>query len=343
MSFRLTTTTQDKIMAMVADGVFNSNVLFSRLARNRKKFVGERMKFPIEISSNGNNGSFSGADVFSKTIVDTRRNMEYVPKFFYQSVTLPLTDLWVNSTSETQIINLMDIEVKWAAQSAADALGTIFYGDGTGNGGKDFNGLGNLVDDGTVSATIGGLTRASFPDALDSVVTASGGTLTLSKIRSLYDGVRSGNTKPTLGVTDESTFSLIDQLLEQKARYNEVNTDAKKPANFGFGADTINFRTVDIIADEKCTAGSLFFLNENFLGWYALQDAPTSMGLRAVPYAGAPIEGNDYQQLPGIGFFYTGFTKSQNQAVYSADIYVGGEFLTNLPKRQGKLTGITGV
>lgn len=338
---RILTTTQDKLFAKVADGVLNSNVLFRRLSGKAQPFVGERLKLPIKIGKNNNNGSFSGSDVLPSSAVDNRRRMDFEPKFFYQAVEVPLTDLTVNSANETQIINLLALETTSAMEDMADSIGDLFYGDGTGNSGKDFNGLENLVDDGTNSATIGGLTRATFPAALNSTVTDSSGTLTIGKMRTLYDNVTSGSVKPTVGITTETVFSLYDQLLEQKARYTETGARGDRKAGAGFTA--LDFRGVDIIADEKCTSGVLYLLNERFLDWYACQSfGEGDVSYKPVPYTTNVIEGNDYEGV-NLGFHYSGFIHAQNQAVVKAKIMLAGELITNNPKRHGKLTGITGV
>jgi hypothetical protein len=47
-------------------------------------------------------------------------------------------------------------------QEMMDSLGTIIYGDGTGNSSKDFLGLTAIVDDGTNVATYGTLARSTY-------------------------------------------------------------------------------------------------------------------------------------------------------------------------------------
>ena len=71
------------------------------------------------------------------------------------------------------------------SQDMADDIGNFFQGDGTAFGGKAPMGLKGIVDDGTNLASYGGLSRATY-SGLNATVTASGGTISLLKVRQLY-------------------------------------------------------------------------------------------------------------------------------------------------------------
>jgi hypothetical protein len=51
------------------------------------------------------------------------------------------------------------------------------------------------------------------------------------------------------------------------------------------------------LKDEKATSGVLFFLNENFLDFYALPFAKA----KPVNFT-STIDGNDYSSVKGLGF-----------------------------------------
>jgi|TARA_Y100000310_G_C20699561_1_gene828477 hypothetical protein len=333
---RVTTTTQDFLAPKVVDTILNSNVFASRMLRAAKKWRGEQMKFPVKLSQSTNGGSFSGFDTFTTSAVDTRRNLAYAPKFFEQPVVLPLDELSANQTQE-KVIGLMEVEMESSAQDMADAIGTLFYSDGTGNSSKDFLGLEAIVDDGTNAATIGGLTRASF-DSLDSTVTASSGTLTLAKMATLYSDVRSGSVKPTAAYCPELVWDLYEQLLEPKLRINKDVSLSKGGLKGGTGFTALDYKGFPVLADEKATSGVLYFLNEDFIDWYGLPVANTE----PIRFS-SDIEGNDYSNMPGLGFSWSGWIKPTNQASIVGHVYLGGELVTTNPKRQGKLTGITGI
>jgi len=335
---RVTTVTQDKLLPKVADSVLNSNVLATIILRNPKKWTGENLKAPVKISKNTNSGSFDGFDTFATTASDTRKNLQYDPRFFRQTISLPLTEISVNLTAE-KVIDLIAVEMESSAEDMADSVGSLFYGDGTGNSNKDFLGLGALVDDGTNVATIGGLSRATYT-TLKSTLTASGGTLTLAKMATLYNAITSGTQKPTMAMASEAVFSLYEELLEPRNIINNVPLKKGEGMSGQAGFTSLMYKGVPVLMDEKQTAQRLDFLNENFLSWHGLPVAMTE----PVKYAPELIDGNDYGEvIRNLGFSWSGWIKPSNAAAIIGHIYLGGNFITRNPKRHGALTGITGV
>ena len=140
---RVTTTTQSRLLPKVVDTILNGNVLATRVLSKAARFVGERMKFPVKYAKNTTGVAFSGFDTFSTSATDNRVNLEFVPKFYKISVSLPLDELSVNATEE-KVIDLAKLEVASTAQDMADDVGTLIYSTGAG---KDFLGLGAIVDD----------------------------------------------------------------------------------------------------------------------------------------------------------------------------------------------------
>lgn len=335
---RITTTTQDKLAPKVVDTILNSNVGLTRLVSNAKKWRGENMKFPIKYEKNATGQSFAGFDTFSTNATNNRVNLVYYPKFYQITVALPLDELSVNATEE-KVIDLAAVEMASAAQDMADDLGTIFYGDGTGNGSKDPLGLKALCDDGTTVATIGELSRATYT-TLCSTKTASGGSLTLDKMATLHNAVSSGSQKVTVGLTTEAIFSLYEKLLTPQERVAKDVSTMKSGLIGGTGYTGLFYKGFPILKDEKCTSQYLYFLNEDFIDWVALPVAMTE----AIKYKPDMIEGNDYDSIPkGLGFSWSGWIKPANSATLVSHIYLGGNFITTNPKRHGVLTGITTV
>ena len=347
MGTRVTTTTQDKLIPKVVDTVLNSNVLASRVLSRAKKYSGERMKFPVKYSKNTTGTSFAGFDTFSTAATDNRVNLEFVPKFYQMTVALPLDELSTNATEE-RVLDLAKLEMSSTAQDMADDIGTLFYGTGTGNGSKDFLGLEAIVDDGTNAATFGGLSRTTYT-TLRSTVTASSGTLSLAKMSTLYNVASSGSQTPTVGYTTEAIFALYESLLQPQERIAKTVATMKGDPGRGLNSGSGNiggtgftglfYKGFPILADEKCTSGVLYFVNEDFLDWYALPMAMTE----SAKFRSQDIEGNDYSEVQGLGFSWGGWVKPTNSASMVGHIYLGGELISANPKRHAKLTGITSV
>lgn len=340
MANRVTTTTNTILLPKVVDTILDSNVFATRMLTKAQRWTGEQIRKAIKTSKNSEGGSFDGFDTLSTNAVDTRNNLEFDARFYEIPVVLPLTEISKNKADTTQgVIDLMSIEMASTAEDMADDIGTLFYGDGTGNGGKDFLGLEAIVDDGTNAATYGGLSRTTFP-TLKSTVTASGGTLTLAKMATLYTDITSGSVKPTLGLCSETIFNLYEQLLQPQERINkDVPTMRAKEMVGATGFTGLMYKGFPIVPDEKATSGVLYFINEDFMEWRALPMAQTT----PVNFSVADIEGNDYTNVKGLGFSWSDWIKPTNQASLIGHIYLGGELWSSNPKRHGKLTGVTSV
>lgn len=342
---RVTTTTQDKLIPKLVDTILNSNVFATRMLQKAQKFSGERMKFPVKYAKNTTGTSFAGFDTFSTSATDNRVNLEFVPKFYQMSVALPLDELSANATEE-KVLDLAKTEMASTAHDMADDIGTLFYGTGTGNGSKDFLGLEAIVDDGTNASTYGSLSRTTY-STLNSTVTASSGTLSLAKMSTLYNAASSGQQSPTVGLVTETVYSLYEQLLQPTERYNKPVTmpgggrglNSKGGMTGGTGYTSLFYKNFPILADEKCTSGVMYFLNEDFLNWYALPMAMTE----SAKFRSQDIEGNDYSEVTGLGFSWSNWIKPTNSAAVVGHVYLGGELISENPKRHAKLTGITGV
>lgn len=297
---------------------------------------------PIKVSVNTTTTSWSGFDQLPTSATDNRQKLTFDPGFVSVSSVLPMDELSVSSqsSSEEAILDLVSLTLESDTEDLADNVGTQFYADGTGNGGKDLQGLGAIVDDGTSVSNYGGLSRSTYT-TIQATVTASSGTLTLAKMATLANNVTSDPVRPTAGFATEAVFSFYEQLLVSNERYILSGAPEEMGTKLGTGANNLAFRGFPVLRDEKCTSGVLFFLNENFISWYGVKMAMAE----EIQYNDAQIEGNGYsgRELKSMGFNWTGWIKPANQMAVIGFPTLAGQLCSNNPKRQGKLTGITGV
>jgi hypothetical protein len=332
---RIQTTVKQTYLPFMVDTVLNSNVLLQRIVRASKKWAGRTLRVPIKVSKNTTGTSFSGFDTFSTAATDNRQFLEYTPSFYQITVALPGDELSVADT-EAKVLDLMKLTIQSDTEDMADDLGTIFYADGTGNSNKDPLGLAAIVDDGNTVASIGGLARSTY-GTLASTVTASGGTLTLAKMDTLWSNVTSGTQKPTAYYTTEAIFNLYGQLLRPQERIMKPAGTMKGLVG-GTGFSALEFNAKPMIMDEKATSQTLIYLNETYVDWYALP----FFGAVPVSYK-SQVKGNDYAAPPGLGFSWTDWIIPANAGAVVGHVYFGGQFITTNPKRHGKLTDITGI
>lgn len=339
-SNRVDTLTLDWLVPAVVDTVLRENVFTLRMLQKVKKFKSSTMDFPIKYQAGVSGSSFLGFDLLPTSASDTRVLMVYNPRFYAENVALPLTDVLANNTVQ-KVLDLAEIEMKSRAQDMADSIGTILYSDGTANSNKDFLGLGAIVDDGNSVASIGGLSRSTYT-TLQSTVTASGGTLTLAKMRTLFNNIADQGVEPTIVLTTRPVWALYEQLLQPQER---IVKEMNMAPNFkGFtGFTKLEWAGMPVIADRKCTSGVMFMLNEDYLDFYALPAATKEFGGEPVSVASRYIEGNAYNEVDSLGFSWTGWIKSYNQLAFNSYIVLGGNLMSANPRRHGKLTGVTSV
>lgn len=332
---RVQTTVQTEYLPYVVDTILASNVMFQRVVRASKKWTGRTLRVPIKVSKNTTGQSFRGLDTFSVAATDNRQFMEFTPSFYQITCALPGDELSVADT-DAKILEMMSLTIQSDTEDMADDLGTIFYGDGTGNGSKDPLGLAALVDDGSSVSSLGGLSRSTYT-TLKGTVTASSGTLTLAKVDTLWINVSSGAQKPTAFYTTEAVFNFYGQLLRPQERITK-DASLMKGLSAGTGFTALSYNGKPILMDEKCTSGALIAVREDDIDWYAL---PYKFA-KAVAYK-SQVEGNDYEAPIGLGFSWSDWIIPANAAGVVGHIYFGGQFVTRNPKRHGKLTGITGI
>ena len=351
---RVLTITQDEIIPSAVDVILGGNWITYRALFSGKKWNGYRLSRPLKVAKSTLGGSFSGLDPHSTATVDTRVTMYYDPRGYEMPVSIPGIEKAVNRT-EAEVINLVKIEVESATEDALDDLGDMFYGNGTGNSSKDFLGWDALIDDGTSVGTLGGLLRTNYDPYLDSTRTASGGTLDLDKLATLTSAVSAGSSqknRPSVFVSNETVSDLYESLLTPTVRANYesfglpvMTHTSKAPIRSSelkgtAGFMSLTFRGIPWIADEKSTAQTLWAPNENYMFWYGLSDPD----LKPINLGTGTME-TPYEEFPSknVGFQWTGFMRPINQYGEVAHMYLLGNYVNWNPKRNGRLTGITGV
>lgn len=265
--------------------------------------------------------------------------MKYNPAFNEANVALATTDVAANNTLR-KVLDLTEVEMISRAQDLADSIGTQFYA--SQSSATDFLGLGNIV---SASGSIGGLSRSTY-STLQSTVTASSGTLSLYKMRTLFNAIADGEVQPNESFTDYTTWALYESLLQPQ---NRVMKQMNPGTSFkGYeGYTSLEFAGLPIVPDRKATSGYLYFLNMDFLNFMTLDMLG---GLDKGGYSGEKVKvgsklflGSQYTPDENFGFFWTGFIHATNALAWNSFIVVGGNLVSANPRRHGVLTGITGV
>ena len=271
----------------------------------------------------------------------TRQLLKYNPAFNESNVALATTDVAANNTLR-KVLDLTEVEMISRAQDLADSIGTQFYA--SQNLATDFLGLGNIV---SATGSIGGQSRSTY-STLQSTVTSSSGTLSLYKMRTLFNNIADGEVQPNESFTDYGTWALYESLLQPQERIaKEVGVNVAPNFKGYTGYRSIMWAGLPITPDRKCTSGYLYMLNMDFLNFYTLDMLG---GLDKGGYSGEKVKvgsklflGSQYSADENFGFFWTGFIHATNALAWNSFIVVAGNLISANPRRQGVLTAITGI
>ncbi len=161
------------------------------------------------------------------------------------------------NNGEAEIINLLEAKIMQAEESMREGFNRMFFADGTGNGGKDWNGLGNLIESGN---TVGGINSASGQDNdwWRSYEENTATALTLAQMATAYNTVSVGNDHPDVILSSQTLFEKYESLLQPQLRYTDTKT-----ADAGF--QNLLFKAAPIMYDVHCNANTMFFLNTKYI------------------------------------------------------------------------------
>ena len=348
--------TYNDILPSIVDFVNNSNIFTARVTSSPKNWKGVTVTQPITIANSATGGSFDGLDQFDTSATNNTRVLTWYVKAYEQSVVVPGIEKAVNGNSEKQVLSLVATRMDEAKNSLSNSLGDLLYGYGTG---KDIEGLGLILDNGTATSSYGGITRADLPAVNADVTAAGSGTLTLDLVSAEFDNVSaagSGQEAPTIALTTKAIWSMFEKLLNGKLQmqytatsitgYNRVS--GKTPIGVSvpasqlkgaLGVDSISYRGKNVVADDKCPTGRFAWLNENYIEFRRL----LSSDLKSVSSRNEVTEGV-YKDIEMPSFLQLrDFMSPVNQFGEIGALIVMGNLICRQPRRQGVITGITTI
>jgi len=257
----LLSTTLQNYQPTLVDNIFKDLVLLNHLnSRGRVQVEegGTSIVEPLMYAVNNTVGSYSGYDAIDLTPQDGITAAEYQWKQMAASIAISGIEESKNRGTEA-IIKLLNAKIMQAEESLKSSLNTMLYGNGTGNGGKDFNGLGNIVA--TINNTVGGI-DASSNTWWNPYQDTSSATLSQQDMGIVYNQISKGSDVPDLILTNTNLFEKYESLLTANVRYQDV---AK--ANAGF--QNLMFKQTPVVFDLALAVDAsdapMYFLNSKYL------------------------------------------------------------------------------
>jgi len=350
--------TNRKLRAKVVDNILNAPVYFSRQLSQGEAMQGKTEDITIDITSDTQGQWITGLEDLNSAAVQSTITLSFAQTAFTQPQVSIMLESFAN-TGVTGIIPLDSFKYSKAAAQVLQAMGTAIYGTGAGN---QPSGLGIIVLD---SGTIGGQSRSTY-SVLNATNTASGGTLTIPKLDTLFDAISNAGLsmeEPNTGLTTPTVWTFYGQLLAPALRenYNEAGYDrvpvrsmtavrGKGDLVAGARFTSISYRGIPILKDQFCTSGTFYLLNELKFGWYGRTIVPEmySDTLEKVDLGTSKAyegTGAESLNLPSEynGFFYQKPLTLPYQAGRLGRFYVIGQEVSWEYRKQGQLTGITGI
>jgi hypothetical protein len=303
----LLSTTLANYRDQLTDNVFTARPLtYFLMDKGRIRMLdgGTKIVEPLIYGQNSTVSSYSGYDTISLTAQAGISAAEYDWKQYAASIAISGIEEAKNN-GEAEIINLLEAKIMQAEESMREGFNQMFFGDGTGNSGKNWNGLGNLVESGN---TVGGIDSSdALNDWWRSYEENTAGALTLAQMATAYNSVSVGNDHPDMVLTTQTLFEKYEALLQPQLRYTDTKT-----ADAGF--QNLLFKAAPVVYDVHCPAGTMFFLNSKYI---------TLVG----------HSGKWFQQ--------TEFVRPENLDARYALIMCYGNLTVRNREKQGKLTGKT--
>jgi len=228
----------------LADNVTNNNALLRRLKErgNVKTFSGgnvilQEIMYNDETTNNTN--SYSGYEVLNVGQNSPISAAQFSIKQYASAVSISGLEMIQNSGKEA-IIDLLDGRMEVAEAQLANRISGDLYGDGTGNAGKNLDGLAAAVPDSPSSGTYGGINRLVWTfwrSVAYSGVTNGGAAVSASNIQQYMDALAvqliRGTDKPDLIVADNNYYRLYLQSLQSIQRITDSGSGM---AGAGFAA-----------------------------------------------------------------------------------------------------------
>jgi len=258
----LLSTTLQNYQPTLVDNIFKDLVLLNHLNERGRVQVedgGTSIVEPLMYAVNNTVSSYSGYDAIDLTPQDGISAAEYQWKQIAASIAISGIEEAKNRGTEA-IIKLLNAKVQQAEMSLKSSLNDMLFSDGTGNGGKDFNGLGNIV--GTQNNTVGGIDASANSWWNPTQATTMAAALSLQNMADVYNRASKGSDVPDLIVTNHTLFEEYESLLQNNVRYQDV---AK--ANAGF--TNLMFKQTPIVFDlalaTDASDAPMYFLNTKYL------------------------------------------------------------------------------
>jgi hypothetical protein len=296
------------------DNIFNATPLTYWLysgGRIRREDGGRWIGIPVMYAKNLTVQTLGPGGTININPPDHSSTAQFEWKFLAGSIMRLFADDSFNR-GKNAIQNKVQNDIRNLELSIIDKFESMFFADGTGNAGKDFHGLQQLVSSTPTTGVVGGFDRATqtwwrnFQRTYSETGMITGDKGILFNMRKVYNSISIGNDHPTLIVTSQINYELYEASVTTLLQVTKT-----KLADAGF--DALSYKGVALTFSPSAPATNMYFLNERYLELII----------------------NTFAD-----FLMTNWKEIPNQLDRVAQVVVEGNLVTNNSRMQGVLTAI---
>ena len=255
----------------LADNLTQNNAILQRLQQkgNIRPFSGgnvilEEIMYNDPNTNNAN--SYSGYEVLNIAPDSPISAAQYKIAQYADSVTMSGLEMLQNSSKEA-IIDLLDGRMQVSEARLLNRISVDVFGDGTGNGGKNLDGLAAAVSASPTSGTYGGINRATWTFWQNQITTGVTGSANIqAKMTEAAIKQIRGTDKADLIVAGNTMYQYYVASLQAIQRITSEESGAAGFASLKFyGGGT----SADVILGggygSQETATYMYLLNTNYI------------------------------------------------------------------------------
>ena len=265
----IATTIQSR-SGVLADNLTQNNAILQRLNSkgNVRPFSGgnvilEEIMYNDPATNNAN--SYSGYEVLNITPDSPISAAQYSITQYADSVTMSGLEMLQNSSKEA-IIDLLDGRMQVSEARLLNRISGDLYGDGTGNGGKNIDGLAAAISTTPTTGTYGGINRANWSFWQNQATTGLTSTNTLAKMTEAAIKQVRGTDKADLYIAGNTTYQYFVGALQAIQRITTEESGAAGFASLKFygGGTSADVVLGGGIGNQE-TATYMYLLNTNYI------------------------------------------------------------------------------
>lgn len=268
--------TLEKIQKDVVDNIFSSIPILAFLlegGRVQMESGGLKIAHPIEYLKNPNFQAYTYYDEVSAAPTDEVTMAMFDWRLYAHGMSISDHEIAENSDSETKIFNLYQQKIKNMERSMREELEADIF---TAQAGKKLDGLPTLIS--ATPNVVGGLSETDYPTWAPKRVTSGVTALNLrSTMRTMRNDVLEGVGMKEAGglviFTTQDIHEAYEDQLQDLVRLT-YQDQSKKDAGFGFPGfqNALSFSGIPLIWDSNVPAGTMYFVNTNFLKFVIHRD-----------------------------------------------------------------------